>query len=597
MKKYVRTCLIYNIMCSIIGYLGSDDAAPIIVHGLGRMEYRGYDSVGVATGSKSRITIKKGIGKVSEVNANLGLDQLHGSIGIGHTRWATHGKVTTKNAHPHLSNSGKIAIVHNGIIENFEELKSNLQNKGYKFQSETDTEVIANLIQLNFDESSDVKQSIIKTVAQLKGHYSFVVIFEDGTIVGARFHEPLIVGVGKNSYYLSSDVLGFIEKTDDAIYLDNEDFVILNDTGLHTFGFDGSSVKYQITKVSKEFADVYKGDYAHFTLKEISEQPDSISQAGNNDQIQQFVDGIKQAKNLYITGSGTSYNAAEIAKYLMSKFAKIKINTVIASELPFSPDDIESDSTLIAISQSGESADVLEAVKIAKESNANVLSIVNHLNSSLSQESSLVIGLNCGPEIGVAATKSFTSQLAILYKITDKLCNGCINPDWENISSIISQVLSNQSKIKEIAKDLKDVTDIYVLGRGIHLPIAKEAALKLKELSYIHAEGIAGGELKHGPLALMDSNVYVIIINPNDSTYNDTLNSANEIKARGAKIIGISDRESDVYDYWVEIPPIAESLYPIIEIIPIQLLAYYSALEKKTNPDYPRNLAKSVTVK
>ena len=362
-------------------------------------------------------------------------------------------------------------------------------------------------------------------------------------------------------------------------------------------GFDGSSVKYQITKVSKEFADVYKGDYAHFTLKEISEQPDSISQAGNNDQIQQFVDNIKQAKNLYITGSGTSYNAAEIAKHLMSKFAKIKINTVIASELPFSPDDIESNSTLVAISQSGESADVLEAVKIAKESNANILSVVNHLNSSLSQESSLVIGLNCGPEIGVAATKSFTSQLAILYKITDKLCNGCINPDWEKISSIISNILSNHSKIKEIAKDLKDVSDIYVLGRGIHLPIAKEAALKLKELSYIHAEGIAGGELKHGPLALMDANVYVIIINPNDSTYNDTLNSANEIKARGAKIIGISDKKSDVYDYWVQIPNIDESLYPIIEIIPIQLLAYYSALEKKTNPDYPRNLAKSVTVK
>jgi len=597
MKKYVRTRLIYNIMCSIIGYLGSDDAAPIIVHGLGRMEYRGYDSVGVATGSKSRITIKKGIGKVAEVNANLGLDQLHGSTGIGHTRWATHGKVTDKNAHPHLSNSGKIAIVHNGIIENFEELKSNLQNKGYKFQSETDTEVIANLIQLNFDETSDVKQSIIRTVAQLKGHYSFVVIFEDGTLAAARFHEPLIVGIGKNSYYLSSDVLGFIEKTDDAIYIDNEDFVILNDTGIHIFGFDGSSVKYQITKVSKEFADVYKGDYAHFTLKEISEQPDSISKSGSDDQIEQFVHSIRQAKNLYITGSGTSYNAAEIAKYLMSKFAKIKINTVIASELPFSPDDIERDSTLIAISQSGESADVLEAVKIAKESNANILSIVNHLNSSLSQESSLVMGLNCGPEIGVAATKSFTSQLAILYKIADKLCNGCINPDWEKISSTVSQILSNNSKIKEISKDLKDVTDIYILGRGIHLPIAREAALKLKELSYIHAEGIAGGELKHGPLALMDSNVYVIIINPNDSTYNDTLNSANQIKARGAKIIGISDKESDVYDYWIEIPPIDEPLYPIIEIIPIQLLAYYSALEKKTNPDYPRNLAKSVTVK
>jgi len=597
MKRYVRTCLIYNIMCSIIGYLGSDDAAPIIVHGLGRMEYRGYDSVGVAMGSKSRITIKKGVGKVAEVNTNLGLDQLHGSAGIGHTRWATHGKVTDKNAHPHLSNSGKIAIVHNGIIENFEELKSNLQNKGYKFQSETDTEVIANLIQLNFDESSDIKQSIIKTVAQLKGHYSFVVIFEDGTLAAARFHEPLIVGVGKDSYYLSSDVLGFIERTDDAIYIDNEDFAIVNNAGIHIFDFDGTPTKHQITKVSKEFADVYKGDYAHFTLKEISEQPDTVLRSENSDQIQQFVNNIKQAKNLYITGSGTSYNAAEIAKYLISKFAKIKINTVISSEFPFSPTDIEQDSTLIAISQSGESADVLDAVRIARKSNTNILSIVNHLNSSLSQESSLVIRLNCGPEIGVAATKSFTSQLAILYRITDKLCNGCINPDWEKVSVTISQILLDNSKIKEIAKNLKEISDIYVLGRGIHLSIAKEAALKLKELSYIHAEGIAGGELKHGPLALMDSNVYVVIINPNDSTYNDTMNSANEIKARGAKIIGISDKKSDVYDYWIEIPPIDEILYPIIEIIPIQLLAYYTALEKKTNPDYPRNLAKSVTVK
>ena len=584
-------------MCSIIGYSGLESAAPILVKGLQKMEYRGYDSVGIATESGKKIVLKKGVGKVVEVNNSIMLDTLPGNIGIGHTRWATHGKVTEKNAHPHSSNSGKIAIAHNGIIENFEELKSELLNKGYKFQSETDTEVIANLIQLNFDETMDVKQSIMKTVTQLKGHYSFVVIFEDGTLAAARFHEPLIVGVGKNSHYLSSDVLGFIEKTDDAIYVDNEDFVIVDGSGIHIFGFDGTPVKYQIIKVSKEFADVYKGDFAHYTLKEISEQPDTILRAVDNNRIEEFVAHIKEAKNLYITGSGTSYNAAEITKYLMSKFAKIKMNTLISSELPFSPNEIEPNSTLITISQSGESADVLEAVKIAKESNAKILSVVNLLNSSLSQQSSLAIGLNCGPEIGVAATKSFTSQLSILYKITDQLCNGCINPDWEKVSSVISQILSNNSKVKEIAKNLKDVSDIYVLGRGIHLPIAKEAALKLKELTYIHAEGIPAGELKHGPLALMDSNVYVIIINPNDSTYNDTLNSANEIKARGAKIIGISDKESDVYDYWIEIPPIDESLYPIIEIIPIQLLAYYSALEKKTNPDYPRNLAKSVTVK
>ena len=561
------------------------------------MEYRGYDSVGIATKSENEILVKKGTGRVIEVNKAIKLDSLPGIAGIGHTRWATHGQVNDKNAHPHPSNSGKIAIVHNGIIENFNELKEKLLSDGFEFKSETDTEVIANLIQQNFEKNHDIKQTIIETVSQLKGHYTFVVIFEDGTLVGARFHEPLIVGVGKNSYYLSSDVLGFIEKTDDAIYVENENFVMINNLGLQICNFNGDEVKHQITKVSKEFADVYKGDYAHFTLKEISEQPETIIRAGDDTQIDNIVQHISKSENLYITGSGTSYNAARISRYLMSKYAKLKIESIISSELPFSPDSIEKNSTLIAISQSGESADVLEAVKIAKESGAKILSIVNHLNSSLSQESDVVIGLNCGPEIGVAATKSFTSQLAILYKITNNLCNTCMNLDWKKVSDSISKILSDNSKIRELAKELKDVSDIYVLGRGIHFPIAKEAALKLKELTYIHAEGIPAGELKHGPLALMDSNVYVLIINPDDSTYNDTLNSANEIKARGAKIIGISDKKSDVYDYWIEIPSIDEALYSMIEIIPIQLLAYYAAIEKDTDPDYPRNLAKSVTVK
>jgi len=584
-------------MCSIIGYYGKNLAAPILVKGLEKMEYRGYDSVGVATKSENQILVKKGTGKVIEVNKSIQLDSLPGMAGIGHTRWATHGKVNDENAHPHPSNSGKIAIVHNGIIENFNELKEKLLADGFEFKSETDTEVIANLIQQNFDKTHDIKQTITKIVSQLKGHYTFVVIFEDGTLVGARFHEPLIVGVGKNSYYLASDVLGFIEKTDDAIYVENENFVMINNSGLQIYNFDGTEVKHQITKVSKEFADVYKGDYAHFTLKEISEQPETILRAGDDDQIDNMIKHISESKNLYITGSGTSYNAARISKYLMSNYAKLKIEPIISSELPFSPDSIEKDSTLITISQSGESADVLEAVKIAKESNAKILSIVNHLNSSLSQESDVVIGLNCGPEIGVAATKSFTSQLAILYKITNKLCNKCMNLDWEKVSNSISSILSNNSEIRKLAKELKNISDIYVLGRGIHFPIAKEAALKLKELTYIHAEGIPGGELKHGPLALMDSNVYVLIINPNDSTYNDTLNSANEIKARGAKIIGISDKKSDVYDHWIEIPSIDEALYSMVEIIPIQLLAYYAAIEKDEDPDYPRNLAKSVTVK
>ena len=586
-------------MCSIIGYYGQEFAAPILVKGLKRMEYRGYDSVGVATKSNGKIEVKKGVGKVAEVNNSIHLDTLPGKIGIGHTRWATHGKVTDINAHPHSSSSGNIAIVHNRIIENFNELENDLQKNGYSFKSDTDSEVIANLLQQNYDQSSDEKKSIIKTVSKLKGHYAFVAMFENGVLAAARFHEPMIIGVGKDDYFLSSDVLGFIEQTDDAIYIDNGNFVIIDSSGIQICDFNGNSVKQQITKVSKEFADAYKGDYAHFTLKEISEQPDTILRAGEStkDAIEQATDFIKHAKSLYITGSGTSYNAALIGKYLMSKYAKIKLEPIISSELPALPDSIEPNSILIAISQSGESADVLEAVNIAKKSNAKILSIVNLLTSSLVHESSIVMGMNCGPEIGVAATKSFTSQLAILYKITDNLCNGCVGIDFNKVSESISKILSNHSKIQAISKELKDVSDIYVLGRGIHYPIASEAALKLKELAYIHAEGIPGGELKHGPLALMDSNVYVIIINPNDSTYNDTLTSASEIKARGAKIIGISDKKSDIYDHWIEIPSIAESMFPIIEIVPIQLMAYYSAVEKDTDPDYPRNLAKSVTVR
>jgi glucosamine--fructose-6-phosphate aminotransferase (isomerizing) len=585
-------------MCSIIGYSGDDIAAPIIVKGLRRMEYRGYDSVGVATESNNQIELKKGVGKVEEVNSKVNLEQLPGKIGIGHTRWATHGKVTDANAHPHPSTSGKIAIVHNGIIENFVELKENLKNEGFIFQSDTDSEVIANLLQKNFELSKNVKDAMLKTISDLKGHYSFIAMFENGQLAAARFHEPLIIGVGKNNYFLSSDVLGFIEQTDEAIYMDNGNFAIINQDQIQILDFQGNEIKPEITKVSKEFADVYKGDYAHFTLKEISEQPETIFKAGENtkNSIKEVSDYLKHSRNIYLTGSGTSYNASLVAKYLLAKYAKIKSESIISSELQFSPDSIEPNSIVIAISQSGESADVLEAVNIAKKNDCKIISIINSMTSTLSRESDIVIGMNCGPEIGVAATKSFTSQLIILYKIIQEL-NEDVEIDLDEISSSISKILEEHNNIKKIANALKEISDIYVLGRGIHYPIAIESALKIKELTYIHAEGIAGGELKHGPLALMDDNVFVIIINPEDSTYQDTLTSAREIKARGAKIIGISDKESDAYDYWVKIPKTSELTYPITETIPIQLLSYYCALEKDTDPDYPRNLAKSVTVK
>ncbi len=586
-------------MCSIIGYLGLNQAAPIIVKGLKRMEYRGYDSVGVATFSDNQIVVRKGVGKVIEVNKAAKLDELSGNVGIGHTRWATHGMVTDTNAHPHPSSTGEVAIVHNGIITNHEELKQDLQQKGYAFKSQTDSEVIANLLQYHYDKTRDIKQSVVSTVADLRGDYAFVAVFEDGTLAAARMHEPLIIGIGKEGYFISSDVLGFVENTDEVIYLDNREFVIISKAGLHLFDFDANPVQHQITKVSKEFADVYKGEYAHFTLKEINEQPVTIMNAGMNTQLELDLatDFIRHARTLYITGSGTSYNAALVAKFLFSKYAKIKIEPIISSEAHFSPDIFEQQSILIALSQSGESADVLEAVNIAKGSNAKIISIVNIMTSSLSHLSSIAIGLGCGPEIGVAATKSFTAQLAILYKIVDKICGGCLGLDLARVSEAAKKSLADDSKIKEIAKKLKDVSDIYVLGRGIHYPIALESSLKLKELTYIHAEGLPGGELKHGPLALMDNNTYVIMINPDDSTYSDTLTSAREIKARGAKVIGISDKPSDVYDYWIEISKIDESMYPLVEIIPIQLLAYYAAVEKETDPDYPRNLAKSVTVK
>ena len=398
---------------------------------------------------------------------------------------------------------------------------------------------------------------------------------------------------------MSSDVLGFIEFTDDAVYMKNGTFVVLDKNKFQISDFNGEQIGYAITKVSKEFGDAYKGDYAHFTLKEIYEQPETILKAGEktSSEIEKATDYIRHAKNIYITGSGTSYNSALIAKQILSKYVKIKAEPIMSSELQFDPNIIEDNSILIAMSQSGESADVLEAIKIAKNANCKIIAIVNMLTSSLAREADVVIGLNCGPEIGVAATKSFTSQLVILYKIVQKLSNNDITINFEDFAKSISKTLDNPTNIQEIAKELKEVSDIYILGRGINYPIATESALKLKELTYIHAEGIAGGELKHGPLALMDDKVYVIILNPNDSTYSDTLTSAREIKARGAKVIGVSDVKSDVYDHWIEMPKINEVLYPISEIIPIQLLSYYAALEKDADPDYPRNLAKSVTVK
>ena len=586
-------------MCSILGLSGDCDVAPTLVESLKKMEYRGYDSVGVAINSKSGISVKKGVGKVNAVNNNLNMDKLSGHVGIGHTRWATHGKVTAENAHPHMCNTDSIGVVHNGIIENYVELRKDLEvNHGIIFKSSTDTEVIPNLLQISFEKLHDVKKAIIDTVQKLKGHYAFVALFKTGELVGVKNHEPLILGIGSTNLLLTSDVVGLPENISSVMYLENDQFVIIKDNKYQIFDFNGNVTRSVIKTVPKNYQNVTKGSHKYFTEKEIFEQPDTILVAGSDDEhLEKIVNVIRNSDYVYVTGSGTSYNIAIIAKYLFSRFAGKKVEHVMASEMKYASQYFIPDSTLFAISQSGESADVLEAVSIGKKKNAKILSMINSENSSLARESIFSIGLNCGPEIGVAATKSFTSQMAILYKIADKLCDGCIDVDFKIISDAYIEILSNTSVIQELAKSIKHIENLFVIGRGIHYPVAKETALKIKEITYVHAEGIAGGELKHGPLALMDESIHVVVINPDDDSYVDNISTVNEIKSRNAKVIGVSNKPDPNYDYWIELPTIHKDFYPLVEIISLQLIAYYLALEKGIDPDYPKNLAKSVTVK
>ncbi len=563
------------------------------------MEYRGYDSAGIATLSMRGIQLRKGVGRVSQVNALLHMDELNGDVGVGHTRWATHGGVTEANAHPHLSNSGQIALVHNGIVGNYLELKEELGRAGYTFSSQTDTEVIVNLLQQNLEETREVKAAVMRTVAKLSGSYSFAALFPDGTLVAARLHEPLIIGIGGDGFLVASDVLGFVEQADRVIYVRNREIVSMKDGKLQIYDFDGNPVQHELVRVANEIADADKGEYVHYTLKEIFEQPRTILKTAEKtaSQVADAVEIMRGAKTLYITGSGSSFNAALAGKYLFSKYGGMNVEAIIASEAKLWPARLDGDSVMIAISQSGETADVIEAAGWAKDMGARIISIVNRTNSSLGQMSSLTIGLGCGPEIGVAATKSFTSQLVVLYEIAELLSGGAIKPRFEDISALMSEELADQSEVEALAQKLKGVTDIYILGMGVHSSIAAEASLKIKELAYIHAEALAGGELKHGPLALLDPESYVVILNPSDYTYSNVMVGAHEVKARGAKVIGVSDVPSDVYDYWIRIPSTDREMFPLVELIPMQLLSYHLAVNKNANPDYPRNLAKSVTVK
>jgi glucosamine--fructose-6-phosphate aminotransferase (isomerizing) len=588
-------------VCSIIGYKGTSYAAPLLVESLKKMEYRGYDSVGIATIENGNILLKKGVGKVAQVNKTLDLQKMPGQIGIGHTRWATHGGITDTNAHPHEGCSSDIAVVHNGIVENYKELKKDLVASGHSFKSETDSEVIAHLLEEFYSQLHDKVQAIVQVCNKLHGAYAFVAIFGDGTICGSRYDEPLIIGLPNDGYFISSDVLGFLQYTDKAIFLDNKDIAVIAGENLSLYDSNGKVVSRSITQVAWELGAADKGIYAHHTLKEIHEQKTTVLKGmiQNEEDLTRFCDILLNAKSIYITGSGTSYHSALLAKHIFAKLAKMRIEPVISSEFQYVLDFIDKDSVILAISQSGETADVLNSVKDAKQLGTKILSIVNISTSSLARISDSYLTVNCGPEIGVAATKSFTGQLSVFYTVIDKLCNGSIgiNSKRDEITSAIELLLSNEEQTIRIADLLKDIRDIYILGKSLHFPIALEGALKIKELTYIHAEGIAAGEIKHGPLALIDNSSIVIVINPKDNTYDDVLSNAHEIKSRGATIIGISNESEEVYDHFIKLPNFDSILYPLIEIIPLQLLAYHLALKKNADPDYPRNLAKSVTVK
>jgi len=586
-------------MCSIIGLACSIEAAPLVVRGLRKMEYRGYDSAGVATFNGEGIVVRKGVGKVGEVNSFLGLDSLSGRIAIGHTRWATHGGVNDSNAHPHLSSSGRVAIVHNGIIDNYQTLKESLSREGYSFKSETDSEIIANLLDKSYRETGSAREAIRHTVFKLRGKYAVAAIFDDGTLAGMRSHEPLILGMGKDGYFVASDVLGFANQTDKVIYLDNEEFATVKDGKVGLYDFLGRPIVHQVTTVAKEFGEADKGKYVHYTLKEIFEQPSTVLRNGGSGatELDSLAALLKSAKRVYVTGCGTSFHAGLLGVRLLFEFASVAATPIISSEARYFPAQYGEGTLMLAISQSGETADVLDAVESAKAKGAAIASLANVRTSSLARSSKLLVELGCGPEVGVAATKSYTAELSALYGLVERLMGGGFSFRLRDVPGAMSEALKTEPVVRTIASEMKQASDVYVLGAGLHYYSALEASLKLKELAYVHAEAIPGGELKHGPLALIDSNSFVIMINPQDETYEDTFAWTHEVKSRGARIIGLSNKPCELYDFWVPVPTVSAPLYPLVEIVPLQLLAYHLALERNADPDFPRNLAKSVTVK
>ena len=592
-------------MCGISVYSGPKKNAPeLVIEGLKCLEYRGYDSWGLAYKDGNNIVIHKETGKIGDINIKK-LKLGKSNLAIAHTRWATHGGVTTKNAHPHATENKEIVIIHNGIFENFIEVKKQLKKKGHKFISETDTEVIAHLIE-EYTKKHSFADSIKLATQKIEGRYAIVVIRKiDDTIIAARKGSPLILGVGKSEgeYFIASDIPAFLKYTNQVIYLDDNQIAIIQKSKISFYdNAKGGEVKKRIIKIDWNIESAEKGEFPHFMIKEIMEQKDTLNRAINQDPkiIEKLAQTVKSAFGTYITGCGTAGKVAMVGEYLFAKISHKHINFSFGSEFPYHQKFITEKTLLIAISQSGETADTLEALETAKARGAKIASIVNVESSTMARMSDIVIPLKAGPEKAVASTKATTAQLAILTLLA-YACDGGITQGKQlliNTSSQINDMLNPryEEHIMELAKQIKNVESMYIIGRGMNYPIALESAIKLQEVSYIHAEGFAGGELKHGPIALISKDTPVIALVANDECKKEILSNAQEVRARGGYIIGVSPEKHEVFDFWIRVPD-SGNTSPIVNIIPIQILAYQLAVLKKNDPDKPRNLAKSVTVK
>lgn len=590
-------------MCGIVGLLSNKPAASVVLEALSRLEYRGYDSAGMASVCDGKLWLKKDMGKLASVQEKHCLSELPGTAAIGHVRWATHGAVTMANAHPHLDCKQQIAVVHNGIIDNYTELKASLEPR-HRFVSQTDTEVIPHLIEDLVEQGMGLEEAVRRTVAQLKGSYALLAMSatEPDKIVGVKSDSPLVVGLDENQVFIASDALSFLKHTDKVILLDDGDMVTVTPDGARFSDSQGKTISKKPTQVDWEWEQATKQGYDFFMLKEIMEEARSLEMALHQDrqQLLEIAIDILRAKQVVIAACGTSRYAALIGRYLFSKLAGKFCDVVTASEFQYFSDSIDRNSLVIAVSQSGETADVMQGVKQARANGARVFSIVNVLGSSLARMSDRVLYLNCGPEICVAATKSFVGQLAIFYLLAFAMSNQ-LDEGMSKIKAIAGliddNVKNNFHSISQLAENTKHRNDFYYIARGINFAIAAEGALKLKELSYIHAEGMPAGELKHGTLALIEPGTPVVAICPKDYTFYETINNVAEAKARGALVIGVSDEYNDIYAQWIQIPPVEEIFYPLISVVPLQLLAYHLAICRGHDPDKPRNLAKSVTVK